>query len=83
MAAIPVAGEPVTVIASISGLLINLSPTVGPAPCSTFNTPLGKTSCKSSASLSVESGVTSEGFSTTLQPAAIGAASFQDAIING
>ena len=79
----PVAGEPVMEIPSTPGLLIRALPTLGPAPWITFTTPVGRTSFMISAIRNVANGVSSDGLSTTGQPAASGAASFHDAIISG
>ena len=49
----------------------------------TWNTPLGNTSWANSANRMVVSGVSSDGFNTMVQPAAIAGAIFQTAIING
>ena len=47
-----------------------------PAPATRLTTP-GGSSAKQSASISVDSGVSSDGFATTVLPAAIAGATFQ------
>ena len=59
------------------------APTDSPRPLSTLTTPLGKISLISCASFNVVSGVISDGFSTTVLPAAKVGPSFQAAIISG
>ena len=49
----------------------------------TLNTPGGRNSAAISASSSVDTGVVSEGLSTTALPAAMAGANFQTAIIIG
>ena len=53
------------------------------SPVITLSTPAGKNSAAISASISVVTGVVSEGLSTTVLPAASAGASFQTAIISG
>jgi hypothetical protein len=48
-----------------------------------LNTPAGKNSAAISASSSVDTGVVSDGFSTTVFPAASAGAIFHTAIISG
>ena len=56
---------------------------VSRSPHTTLNTPGGRNSAASSASITVVSGVVSAGFNTTVFPAASAGAIFQIAIING
>ncbi len=59
---------------STSGCLAIASPTSGPVPQTRLNTPGGRpASAHSSAKTKAVSGATSEGLSTTVQPAAIAA----------
>ena len=72
------------VIETIAGILweINARP-VSRSPQTTLNTPAGRNSLIISAINNVEAGVVSDGFSTTVFPAAIAGAHFQTAIIIG
>ena len=79
----PVCTDPVSATMSTSGWLISAWPVGSPGPVSTFNTPFGRMSAASSASLSVVIGVVSAGFSTTVFPAARAGPIFQIAIISG
>ena len=72
--------------------VIDTSPGIGcstrvlpvcPSPFTTLNTPGGRISPAISANTTVDSGVVSLGFSTTVLPAAIAGPTFQTAIING
>ena len=73
----PAAVEPVNDIMSIPGCSDIASPTTGPVPLTRLKTPAGRpTSCNTSASTKAFSGATSEGFSTTVQPAASAGATF-------
>jgi hypothetical protein len=63
--------------------LMSALPTGSPRPQTTFATPAGSSSASAAASLSSVSGVSSEGFSTSVLPAAIAGAIFQAAIISG
>ena len=72
--------------------VIDTSPGIGcstsilpvcPSPLMTLNTPGGRISPASSASLTVDSGVVSLGLRTTALPAAMAGAIFQIAIISG
>ena len=56
---------------------------VSRSPQMTLNTPGGRNSAAISASSSVDTGVVSEGLSTTALPAAIAGANFHTAIIIG
>ena len=53
------------------------------SPVTTLSTPAGRNSAATSASLSVASGVVSDGLSTTVLPAAIAGATFQTAMLSG
>ena len=80
---LPVATLPVSETSAISGWRTIASPTPGPSPVTTLSTPGGRISATSSAKRSVEIGVSSEGFNTTVLPPASAGAIFQMAIING
>ncbi len=56
---------------------------VSRSPQTTLKTPLGRTESMISAIRTVEAGVVSEGFRTTVLPAAIAGANFHTAIIIG
>ena len=56
---------------------------VSRSPHTTLNTPGGKNSAAISASSTVETGVVSDGLSTTVLPAAIAGANFHRPIISG
>ncbi len=58
------------------------SPVPAP-PHTTFSTPGGSTSPTNSAIRTVDAGVSSDGFRTTVFPAATAGAHFQTAIISG
>ena len=74
----PTALLPVKLIALVPGCCTMASPTVGPRPLTTFSTPSGKPiSAASAASMVAVRGVTSEGFATTVLPAASAGAIFQ------
>ncbi|CAB4782260.1 unannotated protein [freshwater metagenome] len=79
---IPARTDPV--IETIAGVACstNARP-VSRSPQSTLNTPLGKNSDMTCAMKTVDAGVVSLGFSTTVFPAAIAGAHFQTAIIIG
>lgn len=84
MMAAPVRVEPVKVIFEISGCRESASPVVRPSPCTTLKRPGGTpASTASSASLSAEKGVSSEGLSTTALPAASAAPTFHDIMTSG
>jgi hypothetical protein len=60
------------------------APAVGPSPATTFRTPAGSpASVASPPSSSADSGEFSDGFSTTVQPAASAGATFQLASVKG
>jgi hypothetical protein len=78
----PARTEPVML--AIAGILLSTSARpVSRSPHTTLNTPAGKNSWATSASSSVDSGVVSEGLSTTVLPAASAGAIFQIAISSG
>ena len=77
------ATSPVSEIMRTAGCAISGAPTDSPRPQTMLTTPGGKTSARYSASFSVESGVCSEGLSTTVLPAASAGHSFHAAIISG
>src|SRR5258708_2065861 len=77
----PVRGEPVTDTIATSRWAANSDPTSGP-PHTTFTTPAGDTSASSSAIRYVDDGVSSDGLSTTVLPAATAGAHFHSAIMN-
>ena len=56
---------------------------VSRSPVTTLNTPGGRNSAAISASMTVVTGVVSDGLSTTVLPAASAGANFQTAIISG
>ncbi len=65
------------------GCLVSGAPTLRPRPQTMFTTPAGKISASNSPSFNAVSGVCSEGFSTTVLPAASAGPSFHAAIISG
>ena len=78
----PARTEPV--IETICGISCETSARpVSRSPQITFSTPGGKNSAAISASSSVDTGVVSDGLSTTVLPAASAGANFQTAIIIG
>ena len=78
----PARTEPV--IDTIAGISCSTSARpVSRSPQTTLNTPGGRNSAAISASSSVDAGVVSDGFSTTVLPAASAGAIFQTAIISG
>ena len=78
----PARTEPV--IEAIAGVLCStIARPVSRSPQSTLNTPAGRISPMISASSRVDIGVVSEGFRTTVLPAAMAGANFQTAIIAG
>ena len=81
---LPTSVEPVNATLSMSGCDARRAPAVSPKPGTTLTTPSGISACcRSSASSSALSGVSSDGFSTTLFPQASAGASFQAAISRG
>ncbi len=81
--ACPVAMLPVTDTIATFGWEMRCCPTDDPRPWTTLNTPSGKISAQMRARRSVVSGVSSEGLSTTVLPAASAGAIFHAAIISG
>src|SRR3954469_6652137 len=75
---LPARVEPVNEIMSTSGCAAIASPPTGPRPGTRLNTPAGSTpdSSITSARMNAFNGVTSLGFTTTEQPAAIAGATF-------
>ena len=81
---LPVSGEPVSETMPMSGCRTIAAPVGSPCPPTKFATPGGKISAQSSAStVSVDIGVVSAGFKTSVLPAARAGAIFQIAIIIG
>ena len=78
---LPVSTEPVKATQSTRSSRTIASPT-SPAPASRFTTPAGRCS-KHGASISVESGVSSDGLQTVVLPAASAGASFQASSSSG
>src|SRR5699024_1414634 len=75
----PVTPEPVNEIKSISGWELILYPTTSPVPFTKLNTPfVTPPASKTSANITAANGVNSDGFNTTVQPAATALASFVD-----
>ena len=80
----PTALLPVNEIFATRGSAANGAPTARPVPHTRLNTPSGKPlSAMIAASSSSASGVTSDGLSTTQQPAASAGASFQAVVTMG
>ncbi len=79
--ALPVSTEPVKATPPTRSSSTRARPT-SPAPATRFTAPAGS-SAKQSASMSVDSGVSSEGFATTVLPAASAGASFQASSSSG
>lgn len=80
----PTPTEPVKVILSMPGCAASAAPASAPAPVTMFSTPSGSpASCASSPRRSAVSGVSSDGFSTTVQPHASAVATFHNAIASG
>jgi hypothetical protein len=77
----PVATEPVNATPSMRSSAVIAAPT-SPAPAIRLTTP-GASDSKHSASIRVDTGVTSEGFATTVLPAASAGASFQESSSSG
>jgi hypothetical protein len=80
---LPVAGEPVSETMSMSSWVTSEEPAGLPCPVITLSTPGGRISPASSASLTVDTGVVSAGFSTIVLPVASAGPIFQAAIISG
>ena len=67
----PVMVDPVKLMRSTSVWAASAAPAVGPGPGTTLTTPAGTpASCRISAIISAESGASSAGFSTSVQPEA-------------
>ncbi len=80
----PTSVEPVKPIFATSGCSISRCPTTEPLPATMLTTPSGNpASSASSPSRSVESGVSSAGFSTTVLPHASAGPSFHEAMLSG
>ena len=80
----PAPVEPVNETMSTSGCPASASPTTGPWPVTRLNTPGGSpASWKISASAYADSGATSLGLSTTVQPAASAGATLQTTWCSG
>ena len=81
---IPTAVDPVNASLSTPGCAASALPASGVEPVTTLKTPGGSpASSKRRASSSVETGVWSEGFATSVQPAASAGAAFQVSSISG
>ena len=81
---LPVATEPVNAILSTKGWRASASPAVDPSPVTMLITPSGiPASSISSPSRSAVKGVSSAGFSTTVQPDASAGASFMACMTKG
>ncbi len=78
---LPVATEPVNATPSMRGSSTSAAPT-SPAPATRLTAPGGR-SAKHSASIRVETGVSSDGLATTALPAASAGASFQPSSSSG
>ena len=75
----PVGPEPVNDIILTLGCSLNGLPTPSPSPFTRLNTPLGTpTLSKISANITAANGVSSDGFNTTVLPAANAAANLSD-----
>src|SRR4029453_5653491 len=84
MIALPVVVSPVNETMSTPGWATSGAPAVSPKPCTTLNTPGGRsTSSRISASLDAVSGDHSAGLSTQVFPAARHGAIFHVASISG
>ena len=74
---LPARVEPVNETISTSGWVTSASPATGPVPVTRLKTPAGSPAeSMTSARMKALSGATSEGFSTTVQPAASAGATF-------
>ena len=80
---LPVATSPVSDTSATRRSVTSDAPAVSPWPHTTLNTPGGKRSSVHSASFRALSGVSSDGLSTTVLPAASAGPTFQAAIMNG
>ena len=79
----PVSTLPVSETIATFGWRTSASPAVSPCPVTTLSTPAGRMSAVISASRSAVNGVSSEGLSTTVFPAASAGPSFQVAMLSG
>lgn len=80
----PVGPEPVNDIILTLGCSLNGLPTPSPSPFTRLNTPLGTpTLSKISANITAANGVSSDGFNTTVLPAANAAANLSDVWLVG
>ena len=80
---LPVDTSPVTDTMATFGLATSAAPAVSPGPSTTLSTPGGRMSALSSASRIAVSGVSSDGFSTTVLPAARAGPIFHVAMLSG
>ncbi len=80
---LPVATSPVMETIATPGCRTMPAPTGSPSPVMTLSTPAGRMSAVSSAKRSAVRGVHSDGFRTTVLPAASAGQSFHAAIISG
>ena len=80
---LPVLTSPVSDTMATFGWVTSDAPAVSPWPVTTFSTPGGRMSAVISARRSAVSGVSSDGFSTTVLPAASAGPSFQVAMPSG
>ena len=84
MTLLPTAVEPVNDTMSTSGCATRWAPASGPLPVTTLSTPAGRpASAASSASRSDVTGVSSDGLSTMVLPAAMAGRTFHPAICRG
>ena len=80
----PVASPPVKEMKSTSGLSVRAVPSIAPLPCTRFTTDAGTPASSSRCTNAiVESGVTSLGLATMVQPAASAGAIFHDICSSG
>ena len=80
---LPVATSPVSDTIATSGCDTSAAPVFSPSPVTTLSTPGGRMSWVISARRNALSGVSSEGFSTTVLPAASAGPTFHVAMFNG
>ena len=79
----PVATSPVSDTIATSGWHTSAAPACSPSPVTTLSTPGGRMSAVISARRSALSGVSSDGFSTTVLPAASAGPTFHVAMLSG
>src|SRR5688572_17760621 len=80
----PVASDPVNATLATSGCSTSGAPTSGPSPVTTLTTPGGKPACSTSfMNSSVDAEVYSDGWMTTVLPAASAGASFHASSSSG